>query len=125
MKQIQYSVSAVRKKNRWSVSAYFKGTREIADAHFLNDNINTWQLGAHSQVFGADVKIDLDAIMLPLSRGYGSLPSLHLAMSENPTLKKMVRELAFLPVARIGEASGMLDNIMLDAINDDTWRKTA
>ena len=73
MKQIQYSVSAVRKKNRWSVSAYFKGTREIADAHFLNDNINTWQLGAHSQVFGADVKIDLDAIMLPLSRGYGCL----------------------------------------------------
>jgi hypothetical protein len=46
MKQIQYSVSAVRKKNRWSVSAYFKGTREIADAHFINDNINICQVGA-------------------------------------------------------------------------------
>ncbi|MBK7017789.1 MAG: hypothetical protein IPH39_20130 [Sulfuritalea sp.] len=88
--------------------------REIADVHFLNDNANTWQLGAHSQVYGSDIQIDLEAILLPLSRGYGDLPSLHLAMSANPDLKRMVRELAYLPLDRLGEAAGRVGEIMLE-----------
>ena len=89
-------------------------SREIADVHFLNDNANTWYLGAQSQVYGAEVQIDLEATLLPLSRGYGSLPSLHLAMSANPELKRMVKELAQLPVERIGEAAGRVDDILLE-----------
>jgi Ca2+-binding RTX toxin-like protein len=88
--------------------------REIADVHFLNDNANTWQLGAHSQVYGSDIQIDLEAILLPLSRGYGDLPSLHLAMSANAELKRMVRELAYLPLDRLGEAAGRVGEIMLE-----------
>ncbi|MBI5900981.1 MAG: hypothetical protein HZB40_17390, partial [Rhodocyclales bacterium] len=88
--------------------------REIADVHFLNDNANTWQLGAHSQEYGSDIQIDLEAILLPLSRGYGSLPSLHLAMSANPELKRMVRELAWLPLERLGEAAGRVGEILLE-----------
>jgi Ca2+-binding RTX toxin-like protein len=88
--------------------------REIADVHFLNDNANTWQLGAHSQVYGSDIQIDLEAILLPLSRGYGTLPSLHLAMSANPELKRMVRELAYLPLDRLNEAAGRVGEIMLE-----------
>jgi hypothetical protein len=88
--------------------------REIADVHFLNDNANTWQLGAHSQVYGSDIQIDLEAILLPLSRGYGDLPSLHLAMSANAELKRMVRELAYLPLDRLNEAAARIDDIMLE-----------
>ena len=82
--------------------------------HFLNDNANTWQLGAHSQVYGSDIQIDLEAILLPLSRGYGTLPSLHLAMSANPELKRMVRELAYLPLDRLNEAAGRVGEILLE-----------
>ena len=128
-----------RSDSRWAKENYISNvatytrvggeTREIADAHFLNDNVNTWQLGAHSQVSGADVKIDLDAIMLPLSRGYGALPSLHLAMSANSTLKQMVRELAFLPTEKIAEAAGRVESILLEWAgvrnNDPYARSTA
>jgi Ca2+-binding RTX toxin-like protein/LysM repeat protein len=89
-------------------------TREIADVHFMNDNLNTWQLGAHSQVAGAEVKLNLQALMLPLSRGYGSLPSLHLAMTENPELLQQVAQLAGLKADQLGSAAARVDAILLE-----------
>jgi hypothetical protein len=56
------------------------GSSEIADVHYLNDNLNSWYLGAHSQVFGANVTLNTEALMLPQSRGYGLLPSWHLPL---------------------------------------------
>lgn len=112
-------------------------TREIADAHFLNDNVNTWQLGAHSQVYGADVRIDLDAIMLPLSRGYGSLPSLHLAMTESKAQHELIDQFASLKADPIGAAAARMDAQTLSlraqrkvgaggtAGNDREWRWAA
>jgi hypothetical protein len=104
-------------------------TREITDVHFLNDNVNAWSLGAHSQVYGASVTMNLEALMLPLSRGYGTLASLHLAMTDNPALLQLVKELAYLPPERIAEASALVENILFEwagvTNNDPNARATA
>jgi hypothetical protein len=68
------------------------GSSEIADVHYLNDNLNSWYLGAHSQVFGANVTLNTEALMLPQSRGYGLLPSWHIAMSQDPILRRMIQD---------------------------------
>ncbi|MFZ2300910.1 MAG: putative Ig domain-containing protein [Gallionella sp.] len=97
-------------------------TREITDVHFLNDNANSWYVGAQSQVSGANTKLNLEAIMLPLSRGYGTLASLHIAMTDNPTLLKLVKELAYLPPERIAEAGALVENILYEwagVVNND------
>jgi hypothetical protein len=73
--------------NYISTSATFtkfdNSTSQIADVHFMNDNTNTWFMGAQT-------------LLLPLSRGYGSLPSLHIAMTNDATLKGMMREITSL-----------------------------
>jgi Ca2+-binding RTX toxin-like protein len=89
-------------------------TRELADVHFLNDNINTWYLGAHSQVYGNQVTIDLAAVMMPLSRGYGSLPSLHIALSQNPALMQLMRQLVALTPETIDSASQLVNDLLLN-----------
>jgi len=89
-------------------------TREIADVHFLNDNLNTWQLGAQSQVAGAQVKLNLQTLMLPLSRGYGSLPSLHLAMTDKPALQQEVAQFASLKANQLDSAAARVDTILLE-----------
>jgi Ca2+-binding RTX toxin-like protein len=40
------------------------------------------------------VKIDPETLFLPLMRGYGNIPALHIAMTENPNLKLLVSELS-------------------------------
>jgi hypothetical protein len=114
-----------------SVATFTQGgqTREIADVHFLNDNVNTWFLGAQSQVYGAEVSINLEAILLPLSRGYGSLPSLHIAMTENPALMGLVQRLAYLAPQDIGQAGDLLASMLYEwagvTDNDPNARATA
>ncbi|KIC35648.1 hypothetical protein RA27_22835, partial [Ruegeria sp. ANG-R] len=101
-------------------------TAELADVHYLNDNVNTWQLGAHSQVFGSKVTVNVEALLLPQSRGYGSLPALHLAMTEDAELKALVRSVDRLSVSEIGQASDLVDEILLRWAgvqdNDPSWR---
>jgi hypothetical protein len=114
-----------------SVATFTQGgqTREIADVHFLNDNANTWFLGAQSQVYGAEVSINLEAILLPLSRGYGSLPSLHIAMTENPPLMGLVQRLAYLAPQDIDQAGDLLASMLYEwagvTDNDPNARATA
>ncbi|MDQ5917558.1 MAG: hypothetical protein QG660_669, partial [Pseudomonadota bacterium] len=38
--------------NRRNVAAYFVETREIADAYFIDDHLNTWLQGGRSQFYG-------------------------------------------------------------------------
>ena len=103
-------------------------TREIADVHFMNDNLNTWNLGAQSQVFGASITLNLESLMLPLSRGYGTLASLHLAMSANTTLHQQVAKFATLRADQIGEAAARIDAVLLEwagvADHDPNARET-
>lgn len=62
-------------------------TGEMVDVHFLNDNVNTWFQGAQSEVFGSTYEVSPEALLMPLSRGYGSLASLHIAMTDNTDLR--------------------------------------
>ncbi|MFG5382767.1 cadherin-like domain-containing protein, partial [Yoonia sp. R2-816] len=99
-----------------SSSTYQKAggeTFEVVDAHYLNDNINTWYKGAESQVFGSQVEIKLEALLLPQSRGYGSLASMHLALSDDPVLSLMMTTLATMPVEYLNEAPGLVEDILL------------
>ncbi|MBF0383731.1 MAG: hypothetical protein HQL69_22160 [Magnetococcales bacterium] len=89
-------------------------TKEIVDAHFLNDNADSWYRGAAGEVFGSTIEVDLDVLLMPQSRGYGLLPSLHIAMTNNPLLKQMVRQLTHLPTTQISEAADMVEEILLE-----------
>ncbi len=86
---------------------------EVVDAHYLNDNINTWYKGAESQVFGSQVEVNLEALLLPQSRGYGSLASMHLALSDDPVLSLMMSTLATMPGEYLNEAPGLVEDILL------------
>lgn len=89
-------------------------TVKMADVHFLNDNLNTWYKGAKSEVYGSEVEIDLEAIILPLSRGYGSLPSLHIAVSENPKLKELLQDLTDLKLKDFGYFAARLEYFLYE-----------
>ncbi len=103
-------------------------TGEMADVHFLNDNINTWFKGAASEQFGSEIEINLEAILLPLSRGYGSLASLHLAMTDNADLKAMMKDLVKLEAADMSLVAGKIDDFLYEwagvADNDPDARRT-
>jgi hypothetical protein len=53
----------------------------IYDVHFLNDNINTWFKGSQNEQFGNEFEVRLEALLMPLSRGYGSMASMHIALT--------------------------------------------
>ncbi|TCU21826.1 putative secreted protein (type I secretion substrate) [Rhizobium azibense] len=59
-------------------------TRAVADAWFVHDNLQTQFVGEYI--------LDFDAARLPGLRGYGEIPSLHIAMSQNEELKSLVAE---------------------------------
>lgn len=61
-------------------------TRDIVDAWFAYDNVNT----AYAQEYTLDVR----TLFLPTLRGYGNLPDLHIAMSLNEDLLDMVETVA-------------------------------
>lgn len=61
-------------------------TRTIADAWLNYDTENT--------VYTGDSNISEDALFLPFQRGYGVIPSLSIAISNDSTLDSMVTELA-------------------------------
>jgi Ca2+-binding RTX toxin-like protein len=49
-----------------------------------------------NNTLGSSIKIDPDTLFLPMMRGYGKLPALHIAMSDNPSLKEEVIKFAAL-----------------------------
>jgi Ca2+-binding RTX toxin-like protein len=88
--------------------------RDIADVHFLNDNINTWFNGAQSQEFGNNFTIDPTTLLMPLSRGYGSLPSLHIAITQNSVLKTMMLDIMNLKPQGFGQLAGKMQDFLLE-----------
>jgi len=89
-------------------------TGDIVDVHFLNDNVNTWFQGAQSQVFGSTYAVNPETLFLPLSRGYGSLPSLHIAMTENDNLLSMMRDLVYLDVSEYDQLSSKIEAFLYE-----------
>jgi len=57
--------------------------------------------------------VDASTLFLPLSRGYGTLPALHYAMTQNSSLKAMVTELAGLELSRLDEVYDRVYTILL------------
>jgi|GEM_PF-2623061 len=102
-------------------------TAEIADVHFMNDNVNTWFMGAQSQVYGTTYEVDPETLLLPLSRGYGSLASLHIAMTNDPTLKGMMKEIVNLQSSKFNELADKVTAFMYQwagvTDNDPTSRR--
>ena len=76
---------------------------DIVDVHFLNDNVNTWFQGAQSQVYGSTYEVSPEALLLPLSRGYGSSGGasspVHIAIQA-----EAVRRTASTHMGRLGKA---------------------
>jgi len=61
-------------------------TAAIDDAWFVHDNTNSY--------YASDYTLDVDTLFLPALRGYGTLPDLTIAMSQDSDLKDMVEDLA-------------------------------
>lgn len=59
-------------------------TRTIADAWFVHDNTTT--------VYVSDYTLDVRTLFLPTLRGFGTLPDLHIAMSQNEDLLELVQD---------------------------------
>ena len=76
-------------------------TRTIADAWFAYDTSNT--------VYNGTYTLDEDTLTLPDQRGYGLLPDLHIAMSNDSTLLGLVQDLAGNSAAELLDPSYNLD----------------
>lgn len=108
----------------------FDGTqRDMVDVHFLNDNANTWFQGAQSQEYGYSAEVDPTTLLLPLSRGYGSLPSLHIAMTNNSVLKTMMESIVTTSLEDFGTINTKIEDFLYEWAgvrgNDAEWRATA
>ena len=62
-------------------------TRTIVDAYFAFSNINTQFNDTNT-----DYTLDVRTLFLPTLRGFGNLPDLHIAMSQDETLLNMVQD---------------------------------
>ncbi len=61
-------------------------TATVADAWFVHDTTNSYYSG--------DYTLDVDTLLLPTLRGFGTLPDLAIAESQDSTLKGIVSDLA-------------------------------
>lgn len=61
-------------------------TSEIADAWFVHSTVNT--------IYDGSYNLDLSTLFLPDLRGYGTIPDLDIAMSQDSTLKSEVSDFA-------------------------------
>ena len=86
------------------------GVRTAADVLFDTDQMNSWYIGDGT---AGSTEIDLDTLFLPLSRGYGTLPSLHYAMTQDAALKGLVEDFATLGLADMDELYERIDDIIL------------
>lgn len=109
----------VQPENRWLNENYISAkstfvingvTREIDDVHYLNNNINSYFVG-YGQVETV-ISINPLTLLLPLSRGYGTLPALHIAMDKDPVLLQMVKDFAHLPASQSEEIYGRVEDIL-------------
>ncbi len=98
------------------------------DVHFLNDNLDTWYAGAQSQVFGSTYEVSPEALLMPLSRGYGGLPSWHIAMTNNEGLRDLMREMLQLGSSDMSALSDKMEAFLFEwagvTDNDPAARKT-
>lgn len=79
-------------------------TAAIDDAWFVHDNTNSFYTG--------DYTLDVDTLFLPTLRGYGTLPDLTIAMSQDSDLKDLVSDFtSTFSMASFTDASDLKDAI--------------
>lgn len=66
---------------------------QLITAELAADDINTR--------FSGDISLNFSALFLPELRGYGKVPNLSIAMSQDPELLKAAAELAAIPVEKV------------------------
>ncbi|OJU24013.1 MAG: hypothetical protein BGN91_11225 [Nitrobacter sp. 62-13] len=80
-------------------------TATIADAWFIHDNTNSYYVG--------DYTLDVETLFLPTLRGYGTLPDLTIAMSQDSDLKDLVADFAAnFTFADLASASAAIEDIL-------------
>lgn len=83
-------------------------TRDIVDAWFAYDETNT--------SYAEGYQLDVATLYLPSLRGFGELPDLHIAMSQDQTLLGMVEEVATADIETILSSAfdikGKVENIL-------------
>jgi len=83
-----------------------------ADVLFFTNQVDSIYVGSDTS---APPALDLSTLFMPLYHGYGNLPALHYAMTENPILKTMVEDLGKLNIAtQMHEVYGRINNIILE-----------
>jgi len=97
-----------------SFTRYDNTTGTMYDVHFLNDNVNTWFLGAQSEEFGNTYEVSPEALLLPLSRGYGSMASLHIAMTDNVDLRNIMKEMVSLDALSLDQMSSKMEAFLYE-----------
>jgi len=73
-------------------------------------------------------EVKAEALLMPLTRGYGNLPSLHIALSQDDTLMQLVREFVSLTPDQFDEIPTLLENILyrwagVDDVDPDSVRE--
>ncbi len=86
-------------------------TRTIVDAYFAFSNINTQFNDTNT-----DYTLDIRTLFLPTLRGFGNLPDLHIAMSQDETLLNMVQDFAIQDAASILSDEYNLESKMTDLL---------
>ncbi|MBF0425100.1 MAG: calcium-binding protein [Magnetococcales bacterium] len=67
-----------------------------------------------------DYTPDIETLSLPMLRGYGQVADLYVAMSQDPTLKEMVKQFAALDLSQSSQFASLADNILLRWAGTDT-----
>lgn len=83
----------------WFNDEFFTSQQENSTKH-ENDNNN--------------IKIDPETLFMPLMRGHGKIPALHVAMSNNPNLKDLVVDFMGLKPAGFGDIYSKIVNILYE-----------
>jgi Ca2+-binding RTX toxin-like protein len=83
-------------------------TGDMGEMFFSFSSFDTQFIGTG----GMDASIDPSTLLLPQSRGYGALPSLSVAMTQDATLKGMVKNLGNLSLADYTETRADITNIL-------------
>ena len=89
------------------VSSYTTTTgisRDIVDVWFELDQMNARYIGEYS--------LTRDGLYLPNARGYGVMPDLHIAISQDPGLADLVRDLTNTPLSDIHTTRDQVEDIL-------------
>jgi hypothetical protein len=79
---------------------------DIGDVFFEVDKRNTRYIG--------DYELKFEALLLPKARGYGNVADLHIAMSQNETLKNLVQEFSDNALNSLESINQQVDRIIIE-----------